>query len=239
VAAKRVRQRARAAARQKKEALYRELVLDAARRVFAEKGYDEARMGEIAERSGISLQTLYSVFPGKAGIYHAVHETGDRELHALVEETARDVADPLDALLTGLRVTTRYFLEHPDFLRMRLHGGFTWGSEASAAGHHGRTESWRAALEMLRAACQRSIDAGLLVARDPRLIARMMVAMQQVELAWWLEGGMQDDVDRVTGDVERQVVRAFCTEAGRARHADVPSPGEAAARATGAGRGGR
>jgi len=209
VAAKRARQKARAAAREAKEELYRQLVLDAAQRVFAEKGYDDAKMGEIAEASGISLQTLYSVFPGKAGVYHAIHETGDRELHERVAESARGLTDPLAALLAGLRATTRYFLEHPDFLRMRLHGGFTWGTEASAAGHRGRTESWRAALAMLRAACRRCIDAGILVDRDPRLMARMMVAMQQVELAWWLEGGMRGDVDQVVHDVERQVERAF------------------------------
>lgn len=208
-AAKRARQKARAAVREAKEDLYRRLVLDAAQRVFAAKGYDDAKMGEIAEASGVSLQTLYSVFPGKAGIYHAVHENGDRELHQRVAESAEDVDDPLEALLAGLRATTRYFLEHPDFLRMRLHGGFTWGAEASAAESRGRTESWRAALAMLRAACRRCIEAGVFVDRDPRLMARMMVAMQQVELADWLEGGMERDVDTVVRDLEEQVERSF------------------------------
>lgn len=216
MAAKQARQKAREA----REELYRQLVLDAAGRIFADKGYDDAKMGEIAEASGLSLQTLYSVFPGKAHIYHAIHETGDRELHQLVTESSRGITDPLAALLAGLCATTRYFLEHPDFLRMRLHGGFTWGSEASAAGHRGRTESWRAALAMLRATCRRCIEAGILVDRDPRLMARMMVAMQQVELAWWLEGGMQGDVDRVVADVEQQVERAF-----RRRLDEAAAPG--------------
>ncbi len=196
-------------AREAKEELYRKLVLDAALRVFADRGYDAVRMGEIAEQSGISLQTLYSVFPGKASIYDAIQETGDHELHALVIDSARGVADPFEALLAGLRATTRYFLENPDFLRIRLHGGFTWGAEASAAGDRERTESWRAALERLRVACRRCIDAGLFVDRDPGLLARMLVAMQQIELAHWLDGGMRADIEQVMGDLEAQIGRAF------------------------------
>lgn len=49
-----------------KEELYRQLILDAAQGVFADNGYDDAKIGQIAEASGVSLQTLYSVFPGKA-----------------------------------------------------------------------------------------------------------------------------------------------------------------------------
>ncbi len=202
--------RARNRARQAKEDLYRQLVLEAAQSVFAAKGYDDAKMGEIAEGSGISLQTLYSVFPGKTAIYRAIQESGDRELHSRAVESSRAEPDPLIALLAGLTATTRYFLEHPDFLRMRLHGGFTWGAEAAAAtGRLGRTEAWRAALEMLQVACRRCIEEGIFVDRDPGLMARMVVSMQQVELAHWLEGDMQADPAEVARDLEQQVERAF------------------------------
>jgi len=92
---------------------------------------------------------------------------------------------------------------------LRLHGGFTWGAEASAAGSRGRTEAWRAALVRLRGACQQCIEEGVFVDRDPSLIARMVVSMQQVELAHWLEGGMAGDPERVATDLEEQVERAF------------------------------
>ncbi len=206
--------RAKRKAREAKEGLYRQLVLEAAGRVFSRKGYDDARIGEVAEESGISLQTLYSVFPGKAAIYHAIHESGDEELHRRAVESSQGIADPVASMLAGLRATTLYFLEHPDFLRMRLHGGFAWGAEEIAAGSLGRTEARRAALEMLRAACQRCMDEGLFVDRDPGLMARMMVAMQQVELAHWLEGDMQSDPEEVSRDIEEQVERAFRVPAG-------------------------
>jgi AcrR family transcriptional regulator len=205
VAARQARQKAREA----KEELYRQLVLDAAQHVFALKGYEDAKIGEVAEQSGLSLQTLYSVFPGKADIYRAIHELGDEALHQRGLEGAHGVTDPVAALLAGLSATTLYFLEHPDFLRLRLHGGFTWGTEASAAGSRGRTEAWRAALEMLSTACQRCVDKGLFVDRDPGLMARLIVSMQQVELAHWLEGGMKGKPEQVAQEIEHQVERAF------------------------------
>jgi AcrR family transcriptional regulator len=200
---------ARTRAREAKAELYQKLILEAAEQVFAAKGYDEAKIGEIAETSGVSLQTLYSVFSGKAVIYNAVNEAGDQALHQRAIERSAAQADPLPAMLAGLRAVTLYFLEHPDFLRMRLHGGYTWGTEASAAGDLGRSESWRAAIDMLESACRRLIADGVLVERDPGLMARMMVAMQQVELAHWLQGGMASAPDDVADALERQVARAF------------------------------
>jgi AcrR family transcriptional regulator len=202
-------QGAKKKAKRAKEDLYRQLVLDAAESVFADKGYDDAKIGQIAEESGISLQTLYSVFPGKASIYRAIHESGDRELHARAVESSQLASDPVGTMLAGLRATTLYFLEHPDFLKLRLHGGFTWGAEASAAGNRGRTEAWRAALDMLQLACGRCIDEGIFVDRDPTLLARIIVSIQQVELAHWLEGNMEVAPDVVANGIAEQVERAL------------------------------
>ncbi len=158
----------------------------------------------------MSLQTLYSVFSGKAAIYQAIQEAGDQELHRRAIEHSQPIPDPLPAMLAGLRATTMYFLEQPNFLKLRLHGGFTWGTEASAGGSRGRTDAWRAALERLRGTCQRCIEEGVFVERDPNLIARLVLSMQQVELAHWIEGGMTGDPGGVAADLEHQVRRAFC-----------------------------
>jgi AcrR family transcriptional regulator len=214
---------ARGKARKAKEELYRQLVLDAALTLFADRGYDETKIGEIAEESGVSLQTLYSVFPGKAAIYREIQEYGDEELHRRAIEQSHAIAEPLPAMLAGLRATTLFFLEQPDFLKLRLHGGFTWGAEASAAGSRGRTEAWRAALELLRGACQRCIEVKVFVDRDPDLIARMVVSMQQVELAHWLDGGMKDDPEQVATDLEEHVERAFRRPTSRVSRTS-PSP---------------
>jgi AcrR family transcriptional regulator len=67
------RGRPRENARRAREGLYRRLILEAAERSFAEKGFDAARIEEIAAESGLSLGTLYSVFAGKPDVMRAVH----------------------------------------------------------------------------------------------------------------------------------------------------------------------
>lgn len=43
----------------------RELILDAAIALFAEQGYDESTLEQVAERAGVSISTLYRYFPTK------------------------------------------------------------------------------------------------------------------------------------------------------------------------------
>lgn len=207
MAERRAKRRVRAA----KQALYRGLILSAAERVFALRGYDDAKMEEIARETGLSLQTVYGVFAGKAEIYRAIHEAGDAELLRRAAASVRGVDDPWQALLSGVRAYALYFLEHPDFLRMQLREGLAWGSESVAAGSRERSHAWRSGVEMLTTAFARCIERGLFVQRDPRLLARMMVAMQQVELAHWLEGGMREPKAAVLAEIEAQLERSFRT----------------------------
>lgn len=202
-----VTERGRRKVREAKKALYQQLVLEAAERVFAANGYDEAKIEEIARESGLSLGTLYSVFAGKAEVFHAVHEHHDAELLRHGLEAARGISDPLRALLAGVRGYTGYFLEHPDFLRMNLQGGITWGTESAGAESRERTQAWKRGVEMLSVAVRRCSQAGVVHPGDPHLLARMMIAMQQVQLAHWIETGMQEPTaavaDRIAADVKR------------------------------------
>ena len=47
----------------------REELLDAARRVFAEKGFHEAKVGDIARAASIAKGTVYLYFPDKRSIF--------------------------------------------------------------------------------------------------------------------------------------------------------------------------
>jgi len=197
--------------RRAREALYRELVLEAAERIFAAKGYDDAKMEEIARESGVSLGTLYTVFHGKAELHQTVHELADAELLRRGLEGARGVEDPLQALLGGVRGYLAYFLDHPDFLRMNLQGGVTWGTEEAGAHSRQRTTAWRRGQQMLAFAVGRCIETGVFHPGDPALLARMLTAMQQVQLAHWLEQEMREPaeavVERIAGDVPRMFGR--------------------------------
>lgn len=63
----------------------RNLILEAARRVFAEKGYDGAKTQRIAAEAKVSEALVYRHFPSKLALYRAVLRTLVREQDANYE----------------------------------------------------------------------------------------------------------------------------------------------------------
>ena len=64
-------------------------LIEAARQLFANKGFDNTTMNEIAESSGKGRRTLYSYFKSKVEIYMAVVE---QETNRIIERT-EEIAD--------------------------------------------------------------------------------------------------------------------------------------------------
>ena len=64
----------------------RQAMLNAARAVFADKGYADATLDEIAERAEFGKGTLYNYFEGgKEELFLAVFDEATRELEALIQ----------------------------------------------------------------------------------------------------------------------------------------------------------
>jgi AcrR family transcriptional regulator len=63
-------------------------ILDAARRLFARKGFEGASVDEVAEAAGLAKATVYAYFPSKRDLYLAALHQGVSEL---MEETRRNV----------------------------------------------------------------------------------------------------------------------------------------------------
>lgn len=85
----------------------REAILLAATRVFLDQGYGAASMDAIARAAGVSKQTIYAYFVGKAALFEAtVLERSDRLLEPFPADT-----DTLHDPETTLRAIARRFLE--------------------------------------------------------------------------------------------------------------------------------
>jgi AcrR family transcriptional regulator len=187
------------------------LVVEAGERLFAERGVDDTRMEEVAAEAGLSLGTLYSVFPsGKSEVVRAIHDARLSELRAASIEEARGGASTIGLLMAGLRGYIRYFLEHPNYLRMHLREGYAWSGQAAAPTRE-RAAAWSEGVTVLTSLIQRGRDDGDFVCADPSLEARMLIATQQVQLEAWVEQGMTRTTDDVLDDVENYVTRMFVT----------------------------
>lgn len=63
-------------ARKEQAARNREAALDAAERLFLERGYSGTSIASIAQEAGLSVQTIYKVFGSKPGLVKAIYLRG-------------------------------------------------------------------------------------------------------------------------------------------------------------------
>jgi AcrR family transcriptional regulator len=195
-------------ARNAKTSMYRSLIIDAAERLFATRGYEGTKIQDIATGSGISLGTLYSVFDGKSDIYEAVHDERLGRLFLLVSRTMASEDRAAGRLLRANRVFIRWLTEHPDFLRIHLNNSGAWASNPQEVGE-GLVNAWRRGIDLIALVIDEAMRDGDAFRGDPVIAARTMVAVQQVHMSAWVESGMQGDADDLADRIEEQLRRTL------------------------------
>lgn len=80
-----------------------EQTLGVAHELFAERGYAEVTMEEIAAAVGVTKPLLYNYFGNKERLYIACMERAGDSLTRTIAEAIADTASPGDALASGVR----------------------------------------------------------------------------------------------------------------------------------------
>jgi AcrR family transcriptional regulator len=93
-------------------------ILAAAKRLFAEEGYESATMRRIAAAVGVSGAALYVYFPDKEAILFAIAEETFAELLAALEASQRVSGDPLRRFRAGLMTYIAFGRARPDEYRL-------------------------------------------------------------------------------------------------------------------------
>jgi AcrR family transcriptional regulator len=98
----------------------RELVLDAAERVMAERGFEAATMARVVEEAGIPTSSVYHYFGSKDGILLAVMERGADRFFADLPEWESRTGGPVQHLARVISTAVRTLERHPSFLRLLI-----------------------------------------------------------------------------------------------------------------------
>ncbi|MFP5209188.1 MAG: TetR/AcrR family transcriptional regulator [Acidobacteriota bacterium] len=104
--------------RRRNPAKTKEKILLAATRIFAQRGFDGARVDRIAAASGVNKQLIYHYFGSKDALFTAVLESAYRSIRN--EEASLDLdALPADqAILRLVDFTWDHYLRNPYFIRL-------------------------------------------------------------------------------------------------------------------------
>ncbi len=206
MAAEAARRRPREEARRARNDLYRQHIFTAAEQVFADRGYESAKVQEISDRASLSMGTIYAIFPSKSDLLGAILDRRGHDILELVRRVVRDAKPARDTLRALIDAYITYFAEHPDFLRMHLRQGISWITGPSA---DQRLQIWKEIHALQAEVFRRGIAEGVFIDEDPAYLARLFSAMDQVLLSDWVESGMQAQPQELVDRFQALVDRAF------------------------------
>jgi AcrR family transcriptional regulator len=109
--------------RERTKAANRAAILDAARGVFAEHGYEGASVRDIIRRTDLASGTFYNYFPDKDAIFVALIEETGEEARRRVREARLRARTAAEFVEGGYRAFFEFIVEEPErfaFMRRNL-----------------------------------------------------------------------------------------------------------------------
>src|SRR5262249_13208509 len=104
--------------REREKEELRQVILDAARELFAKEGYESVSMRRIAEKIEYSPTTIYLYFADKADLLFSICEETFAKLCKKMETIRTECADPVEALKKGSRAYVEFGLKYPNHYRV-------------------------------------------------------------------------------------------------------------------------
>lgn len=105
----------------------REMILNGALVEFAQKGFDGARIDEIALRAGVNKNLLYHHYGSKDGLFSALLERTYATIRVRQKDLQLRGLDPVEGMRRLVVFTGRIWAQYPEFLRLlqseNLNGG--------------------------------------------------------------------------------------------------------------------
>lgn len=191
--------------------MYHDLVFECAERVFAEEGFAESTMQDLAAEAGISLKTLYATFSGKDEIYREILAVRGDGLLDAIQSARKAEGSALERLAQGMHGIVAHLVENRRFFRILLQEGHAWGLNPRAGEAR---DSWEAGLMAVREVLVEGIASGEFLPCDPDLLAPTVSAVLQVQLAGLLDRGGQLDPRAISDEIMVSLRRLLCGESG-------------------------
>ena len=160
----------------------------AAAEVFARRGYDAARIGEIATAAGVSKALIYEHFESKRDLYSHIVRKGTLEHLEGVLHAAAAGADAVQSMELGLRAFLNFVAEQPEV--WRVIGQEAPDAEIIALDQSQQKRSERALAQLL-AEDERIVQQEL-SAEQLELLAVMINGASVQAANWWIENPSLD-----------------------------------------------
>ena len=177
----------------------RQIILDAAVRVFARQGYDATPVGDIAAEAGVAYGLVYHYFGSKDAVLEAVfREQWGRLLAAvaLAEETGETAVEQLGLVV---KIVLRAWRDDPDLVRLLVR-------EITRSPHISDEldEIGQAFTSLERIIARGQTEGAFRRDLDPQIAAWMLYGGLEEVLTGWVLGQLPDTAEALAA-AEREV----------------------------------
>ena len=145
-----------------------DLILNAARKIFLEKGYDNTSIRNIAEAIEYSPGTIYFYFKDKAEIFYYLYVEGFQKFSALLSGLS-SIEDPFERLKAMGRIYIEFAQQNMDYYNLMFLVKETFNAENA-------WEIANGAFEMLRSLVQECKEKGYFKDLDGNYLCFMIFA---------------------------------------------------------------
>jgi AcrR family transcriptional regulator len=165
----------------------RRLLLEAAVRVFARKGYHASRVGDIAEEAGVAHGLLYHYYDSKEAVLRAVFRETWRALIETIRSVEQAGDPPREQLRKVAEILLRSWRRDPDLVRVLV-------LEVTRSQHlPGEMEEIAESFEAIQEIVERGqADGSIRPDLDPRLASYVFFGAVEELLTGWVLGRLPD-----------------------------------------------
>lgn len=180
-------------ARADRQADRRRQILEAAVKVFAQKGFHASRVGDIAEEAGIAYGLVYHYFESKEDLLETIFRTTWTEMLARVHEVEQAKVPAAEAVRQVTALILRTWRRDPDLVRVLVR-------EVTRNQHVQReVEEITSAMEALERIVRKGQESGEFRSDlDARLAAAIFYGALEEVLSGWVLGQLPDRDEDIT-----------------------------------------
>ena len=98
----------------------REEILEAAVKLFSQKGYAAADTQMLADTLAVGKGTIYRYFSSKEALFLAAVDRGMHQLSEAIDRSVANITDPLDQIRAAILAYLTFFEEHPEIVELMI-----------------------------------------------------------------------------------------------------------------------
>ena len=104
--------------REQNKAQKKELFIDAAKKLFIEKGFEATSIDEVAQTAGLTKRTLYQYFTSKEDLFYAIVMIEGQKLLKDYLVAFEKGKTALEKIRLGNQAHLQFYTDHPDMFRL-------------------------------------------------------------------------------------------------------------------------